>query len=70
MDVKRSMNDVIDTIVSSVHGLQRVESCLFYEIEGVPVKTIYSMMLSDDCVQIAKSKVARVIDANCKGPLR
>ena len=70
LDVKRSMDGIIHSIVSSVHGLKRVESCLFYEVEGVPVKTIYSMVLSDDCVQIAKSKVARVIDANCKGPLR
>lgn len=64
------MDNIIDTMVSSVYGLQRVESCLFYEVEGVPVKTIDSMLLSDDCVQMVKSKVAKVIDANCTGPLR
>ncbi len=70
LEIKTSMDDVIDTMISSVRGLQRVESCLFYEVEGVPVKTINSVLVSEDCVKIAKNKVANVIDVNCKGPLR
>ena len=64
------MDDIVNTIVWSVSGLPRVESSLFYEVEGHPIKTISSMLLSDDCVHVAKSKIAQVIDANCKGPLR
>lgn len=64
------MDDIIDAMILSVRGLYRVESCLFYEVEGVPVKTINTMLLSEECVKIAKSKVVRVIDANCQGPFR
>lgn len=64
------MDNIVDNIVSSVHGLSRVESCLFYEVEGFPAKSINSVFLSDDCVKMAKSKISEVIDANCVGPLR
>jgi hypothetical protein len=70
LEIKKSMDDIIDTIVLSVCGLQRVESCLFYEVEGVPVKKINSMPLCEDCVKMAKSALSQVIEANCKGPLR
>ncbi|XP_028407226.1 dynein heavy chain 3, axonemal-like [Dendronephthya gigantea] len=68
-DVEKSMSEVIDAVVLSVRGLKRVESCLFYEVEGVPVKEINSMLLSDECVQVAKSKITRVVHSNCQGPL-
>ena len=69
-DIKRAMNDIIDGMVVSVHGLQRVESHLFYQVKGVPVKTINSVMLRESCVESTKLKLGKVIDANCKGPLR
>ena len=64
------MDEIIDAMVLSVRGLKRVESCLFYEVEGVPVKEINSILLSEECVQVAKSKITRVIHSNCEGPLR
>ena len=64
------MNTTIDAVVMSVQGLQRVERFLFYEVEGVPVNTISSVTLEEIVVERAKLKVAHVINANCKGPLR
>lgn len=64
------MNDIIDRMVMSVQGLKRVESSLFYDVEGVPVKAINSVVIQESCVEAAKQKVASVIDANCHGPSR
>ena len=69
-DVVETIHEIIEHMVKSVQGLERVEHQLFYEDEGLKKRYISSVHLDEERVEWAKERVADVVDKNSAGPLK
>ena len=61
---------IIDTMVISVHGLPCIENLLFQTVEDLQIKTIKTVLVEEELVDIAKERIRTVIMANSHGPTR
>ena len=57
-------------MVTTVEAIQRVEQHLFYEDEGLKKRVLSSVGLAEESVLCAKERIAAVVEANVKGPMK
>lgn len=69
-DITEALFLIIDSIVTSVRSLKRVEHQLFYEEEWMKNRFISSVQLDEERVLDAKARLAVVVDKNTKGPMK
>ncbi|XP_068702145.1 dynein axonemal heavy chain 3-like [Montipora foliosa] len=70
LDVLETVHDIIDNTVKSVQSFLCVEHQLFYEDEGLKKRYISCVKLDEERVQLAKERVADVVEKNSFGPLK
>ena len=70
LDVVETVHDIIDNTVKSVQSFLCVEHQLFYEDEGLKKRYISCVKLDEERVQLAKERVADVVEKNSFGPLK
>ena len=68
--VVKTIHDIIDHMLSSVQGFRCVEHHLFVEDEGIKMRHISSVQLSEERILWAKQRVVDVVEKNSLGPLK
>lgn len=66
--VAKQLRLLVDDLVSSTHGLRRVESILFEPVSGVDVGLIRSVRLDEEVTLAAKSRIDYAVQQNTLGP--
>ncbi|EDO26243.1 predicted protein, partial [Nematostella vectensis] len=67
--VTGTLHSVVEDMVTSVQGLERVEHQLFYEEDWMKGRHINAVGLDEERVEGAKAMLAKVVEANSAGPL-
>ncbi|XP_048589777.1 dynein axonemal heavy chain 3-like isoform X2 [Nematostella vectensis] len=68
--VTGTLHSVVEDMVTSVQGLERVEHQLFYEEDWMKGRHINAVGLDEERVEGAKAMLAKVVEANSAGPLK
>ncbi|XP_055958183.1 dynein axonemal heavy chain 3 [Patella vulgata] len=63
-------NLIIDTMIVSVVKLPRLENLLFQTVEDLDIKYISSVKIEEELVDIAKSRIHKVVMENSHGPIK
>ena len=67
--IVQTLHDVVDVMVTSVSKLPRVESLLFHPVESLPLqRPLDSVLLHEEVISNAKSRIHTVVHANSHGP--
>jgi len=71
--VYETLCDVVETMVSSVQEIPRVEYQLFQEVDDIEIKHLTSIELDDDRVkekilEVTRDRLRTVVQSNSHGP--
>lgn len=69
-DLCNSFSLIVDTMVTCVQQVKRVEHFLFQDVEELPVRYVSSVGVQEELVEQAKGRLHTVIVANSHGPLK
>ncbi|PVD24893.1 hypothetical protein C0Q70_15383 [Pomacea canaliculata] len=70
LDLCNSFSLIVDTMVTCVQQVKRVEHFLFQDVEELPVRYVSSVGVQEELVEQAKGRLHTVIVANSHGPLK